>query len=450
LFISRGTTKSRTIPGPAVRLRNRFTFSPTNITQGPWYSSPTGGTQVTESDGNRWPPPKGGDLADYGSEFFTRKTEILPKKLNHSVLYFKKRPDNVLAADVMVEGEFMVANAFGTSGPIWAGDTSGKKRLIPSFPDLSSTRSQLEVKGAIAVAACNPGNQLAAAASSIGELLQDVPHLPGIALWENRLKAIGTVAAGADEFLNVVFGVAPTIDDVMTFYKGVHKVDKRIDQFIRDSGRSVRRHFHFPKEVTTTTEVLANDYSPVGNNSTDVANWPLAARCLPSYETVRTRVVEREIWFSGAFTYHAPDWFETGSKADRVKLTAKLLGAQPDLNTLWQLTPWSWAIDWFTNANSYVKNLQSLISYGTVLRYGYVMETCTVTDTYSAGNAIPPMSQYASAFTPPYPAVQPIILRTTTKKRVQANPFGFGISWDGLSTVQRAIVAALGITRVVR
>jgi hypothetical protein len=155
-------------------------------------------------------------------------------------------------------------------------------------------------------------------------------------------------------------------------------------------------------------------------------------------------------WFSGAFTYHAPDWFETGSKADRVKLTAKLLGAQPDLNTLWQLTPWSWAIDWFTNANSYVKNLQSLISYGTVLRYGYVMETCTVTDTYSAGNAIPPMSQYASAFTPPYPAVQPIILRTTTKKRVQANPFGFGISWDGLSTTQRAIVAALGITRVVR
>jgi len=122
------------------------------------------------------------------------------------------------------------------------------------------------------------------------------------------------------------------------------------------------------------------------------------------------------------------------------------------LNTLWQLTPWSWAVDWFSNAGSFVKNLSSLAEYGTVLRYGYVMETTTVTDTYSAGKVLftPTDPSVLAAFKPPYPTVAPLTVRTTVKKRVKANPFGFGVSWDGLSPIQLAIAAALGITRVVR
>lgn len=134
-----------------------------------------------------------------------------------------------------------------------------------------------------------------------------------------------------------------------------------------------------------------------------------------------------------------------------MRLTAQLLGAKPDISTLWQLTPWSWAIDWVVSGNSYVKNLASALNYSTVMRYGYVMEKTTVTDTYSAGKVVVhPDPTLVTAFPPPYPRPSPVQLRVTTKKRIQANPFGFGVSWDGLSTVQRAIVAALGITRVVR
>ena len=127
---------------------------------------------------------------------------------------------------------------------------------------------------------------------------------------------------------------------------------------------------------------------------------------------------------------------------------AKLFGAEPDLNTLWQLAPWSWAVDWFSNAGSMVKNLQFLASYGMILRYGYMMETTTVTDTFTASGpyhnvGMPGISQ-------PYPYVTPVTLRVTTKKRIAASPFGFGVSWDDLSSVQRAIAAALGITRVLR
>lgn len=127
---------------------------------------------------------------------------------------------------------------------------------------------------------------------------------------------------------------------------------------------------------------------------------------------------------------------------------AKLFGASPDLNTLWQLAPWSWAVDWFSNAGSFVQNLNSLHDYGTILRYGYIMETTTVTDTFTASGPYSPVG--LAGVSQPYPYVTPVTLRVTTKKRVAANPFGFGVSWDSLSSVQQAIAAALGITRVVR
>jgi len=326
--------------------------------------------------------------------------------------------------------------------------------MFPVEVDLSFSRASLVTKGTIAVAATSPGNQVANAASAIGELLQDVPAVPGIGLWKARLRALETVAAGGGEFLNYVFGVSPTISDIKTFLKGVDEVDRMVDQFIRDSGRVVRRRFVFPKETTQTDTLLSGIYSPIGqgfapnpNRSTNTIHENLNG--LPCYETWRNRTVEREIWFSGAFTYHLPSWYETGNRDARRLLMAKFLGAQPDLNTLWQLTPWSWAVDWFSNAGSYVKNLTSLIAYGTVLQYGYVMEKTTVTDTYRAGAVLAPPANSLFRGTV-YPTVAPITVRTTVQKRVQANPFGFGLIWDGLSTVQKAIVAALGITRVVR
>jgi hypothetical protein len=35
-----------------------------------------------------------------------------------------------------------------------------------------------------------------------------------------------------------------------------------------------------------------------------------------------------------------------------------------------------------------------------------------------------------------------------TKRRTEANPFGFGVSWKGLSPFQLSIAAALGISRL--
>ncbi|DAD51523.1 TPA_asm: maturation protein [ssRNA phage Zoerhiza.2_23] len=453
MFITRGSTRQRLLPGPTLSFHDKRWFRDAVAsleTALDWVNS-CNGTQITESDGNRWPLPKGSDIADSGSEFYSIKTEILPRKFPYAEVKVKWGAPGRTGWTHVINGSIFVANAFERK--IGGPQTSAHEPLRPVVADLSSSRSSLNTKGAIAIAACNPGNPIIHAASAVGELLQDVPNIPGVGLWKSRLGALEALGAGAGEFLNLVFGVNPTISDMMSFVKATHKVDRAVDQFIRDSGRTVRRKYYFPKERSETETVLpATSYSPVGQIvPSGNCFYPDVSYAFPGYETIRRRVVERETWFSGAFTYHIPDWYETGNREDRIRLTAKLLGAEPDIQTLWQLTPWSWAVDWVVNAGSFVKNLQSLVSYGTVLRYGYIMETTTVTDTYSAGARVyTPSGPDLVAFNPPYPAVHPVTVRNTVKKRIQANPFGFGISWDGLSTVQQAIVAALGITRVVR
>lgn len=469
MFILRGKTKSRVIPGPTLSFHESKWKSDDQPVTDPWITtSPKvlgtlGGTQVTESDGNRWPlPRKGKPLGDFGSEFFTQKKEVLTQAFPYTRVNVN-RVSTAFGSYGIFEGN-LVANCFDTTVNNPSGYSCAAKRpLKVSFPpDLSSSRAALNAKGAIAVSAVSPVNQIANAASSIGELLQDLPRIPGIALWEARLKALATLGASGDEFLNYIFGISPTISDMETFLKGVHNIDKRIDQFVRDSGRSVRRDFHFPTEKTVTTEVIPNVYSPAGwmvwnpSGPEPYSDWATHLGVyLPARETIRTRTTERDIWFSGAFTYHLPKGFDPLDVGDRRKLMLELFGAKPDLNTLWQLTPWSWAVDWFSNASQLVTNWQNYINYGSILRYGYLMETTVTTDTYSAGKVVsadrsvdPPSQKVRIG--KPFPVVSSVTLRTTTKKRIQANPFGFGVSWDGLSTVQQAIVAALGITRVVR
>lgn len=462
MFISSGKTKRRSLIGPTLQMSlKRETAFNSNVyvnELGKQFLYRTAGAQVTESDGNRWPLPSGAGLQDFGSEFYTRKEEVLAPKLAYTSLVSKATPANPPGTyrRYRYEGQTWIANGFRQTLN-YPNQLGPDLPLKYAFADLSSSRAALEQKGTKAIAAVQPGNQIAELASFVGELMQDVPNVPGVHLWEARLRALETVAAGAGEFLNYVFGVAPTIDDMGDFLKASHKIDTVIDQFIRDSGRVVRREFTFPKERSETEEVLTGNFSPVGSYTDGSSNGNLFAGnlggSLPVFQTIRHRTVERETWFSGAFTYYLPHGYDTQSERDRRKLMAKLFGAEPDLNTLWQLTPWSWAIDWFSNTSSFVKNLQGMINYGTILRYGYVMEKTTVTDRFTAGalvNNETHDSQYAGHITPPYPTISPVVLRTTVKKRIKANPFGFGISWDGLSPIQLAIAAALGITRVVK
>jgi hypothetical protein len=153
----------------------------------------------------------------------------------------------------------------------------------------------------------------------------------------------------------------------------------------------------------------------------------------------KTREETYTYWFSGAYTYHYAD----GDRAvDKMRAAeqrlAKLFGVRVTPELLWELTPWSWAADWFVNTGDVIHNLSAFGNDSLVMRWGYIMCHYTCRDTYLAegvslkGNASGPLTQ---------------TFVTDVKKRVKATPYGFGLDPDAFTPRQWAILGALGISR---
>jgi hypothetical protein len=116
----------------------------------------------------------------------------------------------------------------------------------------------------------------------------------------------------------------------------------------------------------------------------------------------------------------------------------KIFGLQLTPETIWNLAPWSWAVDWFTNVGDVIANLSDWINDGLVMQYGYMMEYKYSKITYTPVGP----SMFRSGNRPTQ-----VSLVSETKTRRRASPFGFGLTWNGLSPKQLAIAASLGITK---
>lgn len=107
------------------------------------------------------------------------------------------------------------------------------------------------------------------------------------------------------------------------------------------------------------------------------------------------------------------------------------------MDTLYALTPWSWALDWVSNVGDIVTNMQQFSNDNLVLKYGYVMHNRRVTT-----------SARLSCVTKGGTAMHTSLISVNeTKMRIQANPYGFGSEFSDLSPYQLGVIAALGLSR---
>jgi len=377
------------------------------------------GRQVTVSEGHQWPPPVKGKLIDRGGPFLTTRSFFAkPRTLPYTKLQ-KTTSNNVET--------FTGLLCPALSALVSPGDPS---TLLP--PSLESSDSALDAKGAKAVALCKPTSPQVDLGTALAELFRE--GLPGVPLINALKEATSLIYKTGSEFLNYIFGVKPTVDAVQDTVKALKRADSVIEQYMRDAGKVVRRSFYFSPEITETdTQVYSNSY-PYG--------LEVLPNIRPGYQgkCVLHRKIERKFWFKGAFTYFLPLGLTDGWKGSEFSEKADiLLGTDLTPETLWNIGPWSWLTDWALNTGDIISNIMDFGSGELVMRYGYIMETTTVTDTYTHYPAGP--------FSGPAASVTPLTFVTITKKRRPANPFGFGVTYDGLSPLQAAILAALGVTR---
>lgn len=365
-------------------------------------------TQSTESEGHPWPRYRGSGR-DVGGPFYTVREGSRPRY--HSVNW--RNPTGTAWYD----GPFYMRIA---EDPF--------SSLVKRTPV-----STLEAWGAKAVALTDPTRSEANIGQLIGELYRDgIPALIGAGLLKTRALSFREYGK---EYLNYEFGWRPLVADIRSIAKAVKESESILYQLKRDSGRNVRRRFTFPQEISTETRpgplAPSNHFGYSPNIFLDDS--------VSATQVTVTEKVDR--WFSGCFTYHLDPGSDALSQMARYGQYAdKLLGLSLTPDLLWELAPWSWLADWLFNFGDVIANVSSRIQYGTVLRYGYIMEKRSYVAEYTATDPMIPKYENRG-----------YIHRTDkwliAKHRQKATPFGFGLLLDSFDEHQWAILAALGIAR---
>jgi len=371
-------------------------------------------TQVTESEGHRY-RHLGVDNEDSGGEFFSSMCTYT---------------DNCPYISVW-SGAVNNSNYYrGTLFPkYWLSNDS-----VESLNPLTqSSETTIDALGSQAISRSIPTNPVAGLSVTFGEFREGFPRMIGSSLFRkgNFFKKSG------EEWLNLQFGLIPLISDFKRWLHAYRKADQIWDQFIRDSGRRVRRRYYFPKSIETIEASVA-PASPAGASYilSFPGFWQGGNHTFPLHTEI---TLERNRWFSGSFTYHAEfSKSQMNEWKKGLRRVEHLYGAKIDLKAIWDLAPWSWAADWFSNTGDIINNLTRFSEDGLVMPYGYMMELSVRKATYRMRNVtptgynIPDLTQ---------------VLNHTVKYRRQATPFGFGLNEGSFTPRQISILAALGVTR---
>jgi len=309
-------------------------------------------------------------------------------------------------------------------------------------PYASSSDIELNYWGTKAIALTAPTNPVANASVALLETLKDgLPHKIGSSLWEKR--TLHAKDAG-DEYLNLEFGWKPLVNDLTDFASGIMRFDKLYSQLMRDNGKGVRRRMSFSPEVSNADTTMIEQTFTGGPGFVALQFCYNNGQLVPGHygRVIRSRETTVRRWFSGSFTYHLPSNFVTPKYGGVLTKARSVLGLDLTPETVWSIAPWSWATDWFSSAGDIIHNADAMSQYGLVLKYGYIMEHSIVRDTYTFIGDIGLRSGITYYGGPPS-----IVLTSERKLRRRATPFGFGVNLSSLNNTQKAIIAALGLSR---
>lgn len=348
-------------------------------------------------------------------------------------------------------------------GALYGADTGGPDLNWPSTYASSSDWSVTNFSaddityGTRAMQKVAPDMSPAHLLQALIELKQDFPRVPLIGSakhfkpvsptkYEHQDSSLSKVLGiPADETLNYFFGVQPTIQDLYQVLNAVIRCGRLIEQWRRDAGRMVRRSLAYdPITVindnrsgqTRTYRVFGGPFRTINPTT-----WT-QSMCYDQNELVsvsRYQTTTDRYSFVGAFTYYIdPILDRLGPAGIFVNNAQHLLGLSADANTIWQLTPWTWLIDWFVNLGDCISLMNRIQDKSLVLKYGYLMreselKTSLTVDRFTAKDGTPYRDIRAD-----------YVIRRKT--RIRSTPYGFGLSTGSFSLTQWAILAALGFT----
>lgn len=279
--------------------------------------------------------------------------------------------------------------------------------------------------GATAISRCKPASPQASFAVFLAELVRD--GVPSLLAKFDISSRLAFFRSQGSNYLNVEFGWKPFIGDLRKTAKALEEQTAILEDLRKNSGRSMRRQYEFPTEVTNT--LIQENLYP----------WPyLTAYHWQQDGSSLLTTVSKRSWFAGEFRYFYPP--VNAAMVERLKrYTRTILGADVSPETLWNAAPWTWLADWFGNVGDVLANVSAINEDNLTMRYGYLMQEATHRRTWTHHGVKTWYGTLPDTFSGS--------MTVSHKTRIGASPYGFGPTWDSFSPRQLAILAAIGITR---
>jgi len=450
------TTQSRRLDSPSWRMQSKRWYGPEDSTPDEvyddyWNVSSTAATlqQTTsyrsKSEKNRQPADLSMDeIREFADVTRNGLTEPNPRFDNGHEFFTAKRSLTTSHPNWEYRWQDRNAWSYWRKGPLFFTVPTSWELFYKGIGHPSCTLESQKLLsgdsnalGAKFIADTIPTKSPVSLAAILGEAYQGLPSLIGMTMLHGKGNS-NVLSDVGGEYLNYAFGIAPTISDTTNLFKAIAEISKMIQQYHRDAGRVVRRKRGLPPQKTVeVTEEVIPPYSSNG------PLWGWHDEAVASVGKINlTRKTTRRTWFSGAYSYTLGDHSDDviGRFKQFEENANRALGTRLTLETLWQLAPWSWLLDWVANVDDVLTNATYLGKDGLVLRYGYLMNHVKVVDTYSM-----PLGATFKGGAKTGPITN--VLTLESKERKRATPYGFGLTDSSFNAKQWAILGALGLTK---
>lgn len=242
----------------------------------------------------------------------------------------------------------------------------------------------------------------------------------------------------AGNWLEYHFGWVPFVSDLNKMYNTYQNYDRILRRLRRQNDHWTRKGGTILSnyEVTDRVDLFSQDAPSVWPTPpTPLVNFPYPSRPNKWGNTYYETQTETEIWFRGSFKFHIPMFSGLGAaRYSKLRAMQQVYGLRISPSVIWNLTPWSWLIDWFTNVGDVIDNVTAITLDRLVSRYAYIMGRSKQKRFNSSTIHFRDGSQN-------FLWCQQI----DVKRRASASPFGFSLSPDDFSAKQWSILAALGL-----
>lgn len=264
--------------------------------------------------------------------------------------------------------------------------------------------------------------------------LKDVPMMLKSRFNQHNLKEMNNF------YLALQFGWLPLLRDVRNLVSLQREAQKRLRQLLRDNGRPIRRNIVLLDDTTRQKFTPYTGEYGLLNRGFKTMLWRSDGLSGQTSEFIQTRT-----WASARYRY----WLPPGPRdiAWKRKMMHRLYGLRVTPSVVYNMIPWSWLVDWFTNAGDMISNLDVGVADRLAADYFYIMSSHEISrERYGWGALNGDLGPYNK-----------VVFSTVTKAseirktRFRGNPFGLpaNTALSSLTPHQLSILGALGLSRLI-